>query len=225
MTRMKERDLLRGSDDLLVDFDRAVHVFGEFVTGCRALFDLGPAVTVFGSARFEEDHRYYQLARDTGRAFAEAGYAVITGGGPGVMEAANRGARDAGGVSVGCTIVLPQEQASNPYLDHEIEFDYFFVRKVMLLKYSSAFVCLPGGLGTLDEIFETGTLIQTGKVPDFPIVVMGYEYWQPLRDFLRGTMFTEGTLTEGEVVPFYTDVPADAVAHVRRANGSAGEPA
>jgi uncharacterized protein (TIGR00730 family) len=214
---MKEREFLSRSDDLLLDFDRAVHVFNEFVTGCRALFDLGPAVTVFGSARFGEDHRYYQLARETGRALAEAGFAVITGGGPGIMEAANRGAKDAGGVSVGCTIALPQEQQSNPYLDRELDFDYFFVRKVMLLKYSSGFICMPGGVGTLDEIFETGTLIQTGKMQSFPLVVMGYAYWEPLRTFLRETMFTEGTITEGEVTPFYTDVPDEAVAHIQDA--------
>jgi len=131
------------------------------------------------------------------------------------MEAANRGAKEGGGVSVGCTIVLPHEQKTNPYLDREIAFDYFFVRKVMLLKYSSSFLCMPGGLGTLDEIFETGTLIQTGKVPTFPIVVMGVDYWDPLRAFIRDTMFAEGTLTEGEVVPYYTDSPEEAVAHIR----------
>ena len=214
---MREREFLRGPDDLLVDFDRAVHIFNEFVTGCRALNDLGPAVTVFGSARFDEDHRFYQLARETGRALAEAGYAVITGGGPGIMEAANRGAKEAGGVSVGCTIVLPHEQASNPYLDREIAFDYFFVRKVMLQKYSRAFICMPGGIGTLDEIFETGTLIQTEKLPSFPIVVMGVEYWQPLRNFIRGTMFGEGTITEGEVVPYYSDDVAEVIAHIQAA--------
>ena len=218
MSGMRERELLRGSDDLLVDFDRAVHVFNEFVSGCRALFDLGPAVTIFGSARFDEDHRYYKLARETGRALAEAGFAVITGGGPGVMEAANRGAKEAGGVSVGCTIVLPTEQESNAYLDRVVEFDYFFVRKVMLLKYSCSFICMPGGLGTLDEIFETGTLIQTEKIPNFPIVVMGMEYWQPLRDFIRGNMFGEGTVTEGDVTPFYTDSASEAVAHIRSAH-------
>lgn len=157
---MKEREFLRRPSDLLVDFDRAVHMFNEFVSGCRSLFDLGPAVTVFGSARFDYGHRYYRLARDTGRALAEAGLTVITGGGPGIMEAANRGAKDASGVSVGCNIVLPKEQAPNQYLDRSIRFEYFLVRKVMLLKYSSGFICMPGGLGTLDEIFETGTLIR-----------------------------------------------------------------
>jgi len=223
MTNMRERDFLRGPDDLLVDFDRAVHIFNEFVTGCRALFDLGPAVTVFGSARFDEEHRYYALARETGHALAKAGFAVITGGGPGVMEAANRGAKEAGGVSVGCTIVLPAEQEPNPYLDRVIEFDYFFVRKVMLLKYSSSFICMPGGLGTLDEIFETGTLIQTEKVPTFPIVVMGTDYWQPLRDFIRGNMFGEGTVTEGEVTPFYTDSPGEAVSYIQSEYENGGD--
>jgi uncharacterized protein (TIGR00730 family) len=212
---MKDRELLSTSDDLLVDFDRGVRMFNEFVRGCRGLHDLGPAVTVFGSARFGEDHRYYKLARETGRALAEAGFAVITGGGPGIMEAANRGAREGGGESVGCTIVLPEEQEPNPYLDRQIEFDYFFVRKMMLRKYSQSFVCMPGGIGTMDEIFETGTLVQTRKVPAFPIVVMGYAYWEPLRTFLRTTMFGEGTLTEGEVVPHYTDDPAQAVACIR----------
>jgi len=214
---MRDRELLSRSDDLLVDFDRGVRMFNEFVRGCRALYDLGPAVTVFGSARFGEDHAYYQLARDTGRALAEAGYAVITGGGPGIMEAANRGAQEGGGESVGCTITLPDEQAANPYLDRCIEFEYFFVRKLMLRKYSRSFVCMPGGIGTMDEIFETGTLIQTRKVPAFPIVVMGYSYWEPLRQFLRTTMFDHGTLREGEVVPHYTDDPAEAVALIQGA--------
>jgi uncharacterized protein (TIGR00730 family) len=213
---MKEREFLRRPSDLLVDFDRAVHMFNEFVSGCRSMFDLGPAVTVFGSARFEEGHRYYQLARDTGRALAEAGLTVITGGGPGIMEAANRGARDASGESVGCNIVLPREQAPNEYLDRSIRFDYFFVRKVMLLKYSSGFICMPGGLGTLDEIFETGTLIQTGKIPNFPVVIMGTEYWRPLRRFIRETMFAEGTVTEGEILPLWTDSPSEAVEHIKR---------
>ena len=215
---MKEQEFLRRADDLLIDFDRAVQIFNEFVTGCRSLFDLGPAVTVFGSARFDEDHRYYQLARDTGRALAEAGFAVITGGGPGVMEAANRGAKEAGGVSVGCNIVLPHEQEGNPYVDRSIDFDYFFVRKVMLLKYSSGYVCMPGGLGTLDEIFETTTLIQTGKAPDFPIVVMGTDCWQPLRDFLHDRFLREGTVAEGEIQAFWTDSPDEAAAHIKDQN-------
>lgn len=214
---MPERDLLQRADDLDVDLQRAHHMFDEFLAGCRSLHSVGRAITVFGSARFGEDHRYYRLARETGRALAEAGYTVITGGGPGIMEAANRGAREAGGSSVGCTIRLPREQATNAYLDREIGFDYFFVRKVMLLKYSSGFVCMPGGVGTLDEIFETATLIQTGKAPRFPLVVMGKEFWAPLRAFIRETMFKEGTIVEGEVVPMFTDSPAEAVECIQNA--------
>ena len=209
-----ERALLHGADDLLVDFDRAVHVFNEMVAGCRTLFDLGKVVTVFGSARFDEDHRYYDLARRLGRKLAEAGYTVMTGGGPGVMEAANRGAKEAGGLSVGCNVVLPHEQSANPYLDRVITFDHFFVRKVMLVKYSSAFVALPGGFGTLDEVFETATLIQTGKMHRFPILIMGGEYWSPLLDFVRTTMIAEGTIGEKEVDLILTDSPDEAVRRI-----------
>lgn len=209
-----EEAWLRGPDDLLVDFDRAFHVFQEFVRGCRGLYDLGPSVTVFGSARFPEDHRYYALARATGRRLAEAGYAVVTGGGPGIMEAANRGAKEGGGQSVGCNVHLPKEQAPNPYLDRTLSFDYFFVRKVMLVKYSSAFVLMPGGLGTLDEIFETATLIQTGKIRRFPLVAMGTEYWGPILSTLGDQALRAGTISEGEIAIFSTDSPEEAVAHI-----------
>jgi uncharacterized protein (TIGR00730 family) len=215
--RKADEALLRGSDDLLVDFDRGFRMFQEFVTGCRALYDIGPAVSVFGSARFDESHRYYRLARDLGRELAQRGYAVITGGGPGIMEAANRGARDGGGLSVGCNIILPHEQAPNPYLDRMVDFDYFFVRKVMLVKYSSGFVLMPGGFGTLDEIFETVTLVQTGKIRHFPIVAMGRDYWQRMLDFISETMFREGAAAEGEVGGFLvTDSVAEAVDHIER---------
>ena len=214
---LSEEALLRGSDDLLADFDRAYRMFQEFVGGCRALFDLGPTVTVFGSARFAETHRYYQLARELGGALARRGYAVMTGGGPGIMEAANRGARENGGRSIGCNIVLPHEQKPNPYLDRTIDFDYFFVRKVMLVKYSLGFVLMPGGYGTLDEIFETATLVQTGKIRRFPIVAMGRDYWQGLFDFISQTLFHEGAAEEGEVGGFLiTDSVEEAVAHIDR---------
>jgi uncharacterized protein (TIGR00730 family) len=209
--------LLRKSDDLLEDFDRAFRMFQEFVGGCRALFDVGLAVTVFGSARFDENHRYYRLARELGRELARRRYAVVTGGGPGIMEAANRGAREGGGQSIGCNIILPHEQKPNPYLDRTISFDYFFVRKVMLVKYSVGFVLMPGGYGTLDEIFETVTLVQTGKIRRFPIVAMGSEYWQPLLDFISETMFREGAAEPGEVGGFIvTDSVAEAVDHIDR---------
>ena len=211
---LPEAELLRGSDDLLADFDRGVMVFKEFVTGCRNLYDIGTAVTVFGSARFDENHRYYELARQLGRELAGAGYTVLTGGGPGIMEAANRGAQEAGGLSVGCNISLPHEQVPNAYLDRCIEFDHFFVRKVMLVKYSSAFVFMPGGFGTLDEMFETITLIQTGKMEHFPLVAMGQDYWDELLDFVRKRMLREKTINDGEVAVFGTDSPSVAVSHI-----------
>jgi uncharacterized protein (TIGR00730 family) len=222
-----EEAWLRGPDDLLVDFDRAFRIFQEFVRGCRALYDLGPAVTVFGSARFAEQHRYYQLARAVGRSFAEAGYAVVTGGGPGIMEAANRGAREAGGLSVGCNIRLPREQRPNPYLDRVLSFEYFFVRKVMLVKYSSAFVVMPGGLGTLDELFEAATLIQTGKIRRFPVVAVGLDYWGPVLATLGEQALAAGTISEGELALFSTDRPEEAVAHVQavsRGNAASAGP-
>jgi uncharacterized protein (TIGR00730 family) len=209
--------LLRGSDDLLADFDRGFRMFKEFVGGCRALHDIGPAVTVFGSARFDESHRYYRLTRELGRELARRRYAVVTGGGPGVMEAANRGAREGGGLSVGCNIVLPHEQQPNAYLDRSLSFDHFFVRKVMLVKYSLGFVLMPGGYGTLDEIFETVTLVQTGKIRRFPIVAMGRSYWQSMLDFISQTLFREGTAAEGEVGGFLvTDSVSEACEHIDR---------
>lgn len=213
---LADQELLRGSDDLLVDFERGVKVFHEFVTGCRALHDIGLAVTVFGSARFDESHRYYRLASSVGRQLARAGYSVVTGGGPGIMEAANRGAREGGGMSVGCNIILPREQEPNAYLDRCVEFDYFFVRKVMLLKYSCGFIFMPGGFGTLDEIFETATLTQTGKMRRFPMVAMGTEYWQPLLDFARESMLREGTIDEDEIDLLLTNSPEEAVSYIDR---------
>lgn len=210
-----EEEFLRGADDLLVDFDRAVKVFNEFVTGCRGLNELGPAVTVFGSARFKEDHRYYQMARELGRNLAEKGFAVITGGGPGIMEAANRGAKEAGGVSVGCNIALPMEQNINPYVDITIDFDYFFVRKVMLVKYSSGFVFMPGGIGTMDEMFETLTLVQTRKMQAFPCVAMGEGFWKPMLDFARESMVREGTISPGEVDVEISNSPAHVSNYIR----------
>jgi hypothetical protein len=169
-------------------------------------------VTVFGSARFKEDHRYYGLAREVGRELARAGFTVMTGGGPGIMEAANRGAREMGGRSVGCNIELPAEQRPNHYLDRWVTFRHFFVRKVMLVKYSYAFIALPGGFGTLDEIFETMTLVQTGKIKEFPIVLMVRDFWQPLVDFLKTRPLAEGTIGPGDLERLtVTDSPAEAV--------------
>jgi hypothetical protein len=160
---------LEGPQKRSIEFVRAVKIFCEFMRGFRALHFVGPCVTVFGSARFTERHPYYKVARECGIELAKAGFTVMTGGGPGIMEAANRGAKEIGGRSIGCNIELPQEQKPNVYLDHWVTFRHFFVRKVMLVKYSYAFIALPGGFGTLDEIFETATLIQTAKISRFPL--------------------------------------------------------
>jgi uncharacterized protein (TIGR00730 family) len=177
----------------------ALRIFWEIMRGFRTLHFVGPCVTVFGSARFKEGHPYYELAREIGGRLAGAGFTVMTGGGPGIMEAANRGAKEAGGRSVGCNIELPQEQHPNPYLDHWITFKHFFVRKLMLVKYSYAFVALPGGFGTLDEIFETATLVQTGKIPDFPLVLIGRKFWEPLLEFMESRLVVEETIDQADM--------------------------
>jgi uncharacterized protein (TIGR00730 family) len=188
----------------------------EFFYGFRNLHFIGPCVTIFGSARFKENHRYYELAREVGAAAANLGFTVITGGGPGVMEAANRGAKEVGGRSIGCNIILPFEQHHNPYLDLMLEFRYFFVRKVMLVKYSYAFVVLPGGVGTMDELFEALTLIQTRKTLDFPVVLMGKDYYAPLIAFF-GDMVKAGTISEADLRLFMiTDFVDEAMAHIEQ---------
>ncbi|MBK7404913.1 MAG: TIGR00730 family Rossman fold protein [Phycisphaerales bacterium] len=212
-----ERRFLAGPRSRREELARSVRIFAEYIKGFRALHFTGPCVTVFGSARFSEDHAYYKMAREVGRRLAEAGFAVMTGGGPGVMEAANRGAKEAGGYSIGCNIQLLHEQNPNPYLDKFVEFHYFFIRKVMLVKYSDAFVVLPGGFGTMDELFEVGTLIQTGKVEKFPVVVMGKDFWRKLGEFLHDTMVPEGTIDAVDLQLFsVTDDPLDAVERVCR---------
>jgi uncharacterized protein (TIGR00730 family) len=208
---------LRGPQPRRFELGRAIAIFRELIYGFRKLHFVGPCVTVFGSARFDEHHRYYQMGRLVGRYLAESGFTVMTGGGPGIMEAANRGAKDVGGRSLGCNIVLPREQKPNPYVDTWIDFEHFFVRKLMLIKYSYAFICLPGGFGTLDELFEVLTLIQTGKVEDFPVALMGTDYWRPLLEQVR-RMVGEKTIDPidldkliisddpGQVVSAVTDV-------------------
>lgn len=190
---------LEGPQNRTSELFRAVRIFFEFMRGFRALHFVGPCVTVFGSARFAESHRYYELARQCGAELAKAGFTVMTGGGPGIMEAANRGAKEVGGRSIGCNIELPKEQKPNLYLDRWITFRHFFVRKVMLVKYSYAFIALPGGFGTLDEIFETATLIQTAKIRGFPLVLMVREFWQPLLDFLAARMVKEQTIDRADL--------------------------
>ena len=213
----EEGRFLAGPRSRLEEIRRAFGIWWEFLRGVRALHFVGPCVTVFGSARFTEDHPYYGLAREVGGRLARAGFTVMTGGGPGIMEGANRGAREAGGRSIGCNIQLPHEQRPNPYLDLFVEFPHFFVRKVMLVKYSYAFIALPGGFGTLDEIFETVVLIQTGKIQHFPVVLMGSDYWTPLLTFVRDTMLPARTLSpEDPGILTVTDDPAQAVETILR---------
>ncbi|WP_182899983.1 TIGR00730 family Rossman fold protein [Microbispora sp. H10830] len=191
---------------------RVLRIQSEFVEGFGALADLPPAVTVFGSARTGPDTPEYELGVKVGAALAKAGYAVITGGGPGVMEAANRGALEAGGVSVGLGIELPHEQRLNDYVDLGIEFRYFFVRKTMFVKYASGFVALPGGFGTLDELFEALTLVQTRKVTSFPVIMMGVSFWSPLIDWIRDTLLATGKVSPQDVeLVSVTDDPDEAV--------------
>jgi uncharacterized protein (TIGR00730 family) len=187
-----------------------VAVLGDFLRGLRALHFVGPCVTVFGSARTPETDPSYQLARRMGAAIAELGFTVMTGGGAGIMEAANRGAKDVGGRSVACNIELPQEQKANPYLDRFVTMRYFFVRKTLLVKYSYAFVVMPGGFGTLDEMFEALTLIQTGKLRDFPVILMGEEYWSPQVAMIR-KMAETGMISPDDLDLFHvTDSVAEA---------------
>lgn len=179
--------------------------------GFRKLGNLGPAVTIFGSARFKPEERYYELSRMTGSAFARAGFTVLTGGGPGAMEAANRGAHEAGGPTYGLNIILPHEQKPNPYVKDSFKFNYFFVRKVMLVKYSCAFIAMPGGLGTLDELFEAATLIQCQKIGPFPLILVGQEFWSGLREFVA-FMASQGVFTPEEVgFSRIVDTPEEAV--------------
>jgi uncharacterized protein (TIGR00730 family) len=186
----------------------------DFLRGFRTLAFVGPCVTVFGSARFKEGTEFYELARAVGRRLVRLGFTVMTGGGPGVMEGANRGAREAGGVSVGCNIELPFEQYPNAYLDRWVICHYFFVRKVLLLKYSYAFVVLPGGFGTLDELTEALTLIQTGKIAQFPVVLMGREYWTPFLDTCQ-RMIEAGTISPRDLdLMLVTDSVDEAMAHI-----------
>ena len=191
---------------------RVLRIQGEFVHGINALAEVGAAIAVFGSARFGQDHPMYESARAMGRALAEAGFAVITGGGPGVMEAANRGAREAGGLSIGCNIELPFEQDHNRYANLSINFRYFFVRKTMFVKFSTGFVIFPGGYGTLDELFEALTLVQTRKIKRFPIVLFGSSYWKGLLDWVEQTQLAEGTISRADLDLL---VVTDSIEHAR----------
>jgi uncharacterized protein (TIGR00730 family) len=213
----RERSFLTQNRSAERETARLKRITAEFERGFKRLGKLGPAVTVFGSARFKPGHPYYELAREVGRELALAGFTTITGGGPGAMEAANRGAHEAGGPSYGLNILLPHEQSANPYVDESVEFQYFFVRKVMLVKYSLAYIVVPGGLGTLDELYEAATLIQCGKIGPFPLILLGREFWQGMKDFLL-FMVEQGVFDAKEVgFARIVDSPAEAVEMVVRA--------
>ncbi|MGZ5552497.1 MAG: LOG family protein [Chthoniobacterales bacterium] len=207
--------MLEGPHSRFDEFITLLRVMRDFLRGFRVLHFVGPCVTVFGSARIGADHPSYKMAREMGAAIARLGFTVMTGGGPGIMEAANRGAKEVGGRSVGCNIQLSSEQAPNEYLDRCVTMHYFFVRKALLVKYSYAFVVMPGGAGTLDELFEALTLIQTGKIKNFPIVVMGTDYWLELLAFIQ-KMARLGMISEPDLSLIYaTDSVAEAIEHIR----------
>ena len=213
-----ERLLAKDQDADWVHSDpwRVMRIQSEFVEGFGALAELGPAISVFGSARSTTDSVEYRLGEEVGRLLVEAGYAVITGGGPGVMEAANKGACEAGGVSVGLGIELPFEQGMNEWVDLGVNFRYFFARKTMFVKYALGFIVLPGGFGTMDELWEALTLVQTGKVSSFPIILVGTEYWQGLLDWARDQMVAAGTISAADLdLIQLVDTPEDAVARVQ----------
>jgi len=206
---------LEGPQSRWEEFKFTIRVLIEFIRGFRALHFAGPCVTIFGSARFKEDHPDYQKARELGSAIAKLGFTIMTGGGPGIMEAANRGAREVGGRSMGCNITLPMEQTHNPYLDSWVNIDYFFVRKVLLVKYSYAFVVMPGGFGTLDEFFEAITLIQTKKISKFPIVLFDKEFHKELMEHIE-KMKIESTISPEDLdLYLFTDSVEEAVEHIR----------
>jgi uncharacterized protein (TIGR00730 family) len=216
--KITEPSLLAGRDTRFTEFRRVIRIAWEFVRGFRTLHFIGPSVTVFGSARFKADHPHYDMARRLGAELARQGLTVMTGGGPGIMEAANRGAHETGGRSVGAGITLPQEVGINPYVHTSITFYYFFVRKVMLVKYSYAFFILPGGLGTLDEMMEALTLIQTKKLKRFPVILMGRDYWKGLIDWLRETQTNFSTLDLHDLDSLIiTDDPKEAAEFAARA--------
>ena len=215
---LERRPAAEGRPDF-VDSDpwRALRILSEFVEGFDALAAVGPAVTIFGSARFAADSATYELARTIARKLAQRGFAIITGGGPGIMEAANRGCKEAGGLSIGCNIELPHEQGLNAYVDLGVEFKYFFARKTMFVKYADAFVILPGGFGTLDELFEALTLIETGKIRDFPVILVGTEYWAGMIDWLRRTQLKAGAISQADLdILKLTDDPDEVVEIVLR---------
>lgn len=214
--REKERLFLAGPRSRIKELLSIVRISWEFLRVFRVLHFVGPCVTVFGSARFSEGHKYYELTRKISFKLAEMGFTVMTGGGPGLMEAANQGAKEAGGISVGCNILLPFEQSTNPYLDHCITVKYFFIRKVALVKYSYAFIVMPGGFGTLDELFEALTLIQTKKISNFPVVVFGKEYWRHLSKLLESMAKAQSISKEDLKLLLITDSIEEAIEYISK---------
>jgi uncharacterized protein (TIGR00730 family) len=216
-----EKRFLEGPRSRGSELFRAIQIFIELIRGFRTLHFVGPCITVFGSARYTEDQPYYRMARELGGELANRGFTVMTGGGPGIMEAANRGAKEGGGCSVGCNITLPREQSPNPYLDRWFEFKYFMVRKFMLAKYSYGFVAMPGGFGTLDELFGVLTLIQNGKMDNYPVVLMGTDYWKPLRELIERTLIEGKTIDPADArLILFTDSPKEAAEHLQRVASS-----
>ena len=212
----QETIFLEGPQSRWKEFTFLLKVVREFIRGLRKLHFVGPCVTVFGSARFGEDHPYYRLAREMGREISKLGFTVMTGGGPGIMEAANRGAKETGGLSIGCNIVLPMEQKPNAYLDHWVDIHYFFVRKTLLSKYSYGFVVMPGGYGTLDEFFEALTLIQTGKFQKFPVVLMGKEYHKDLHQHILHMVHKKTIDGSDRELFLLTDSVEEAINHLNK---------
>ncbi|MBK8367265.1 MAG: TIGR00730 family Rossman fold protein [Bacteroidetes bacterium] len=212
----EEKKFLDGPRSRWAELKYAFSVFHQLIVGFRKLHFIGPCVTVFGSARFKEDHAYYKLTREVSARIADLGFAIMTGGGPGIMEAANRGAKDVDGLSIGCNIVLPKEQIHNAYLDTFVTLDYFFVRKELLRKYSFAFIVMPGGFGTLDEFFEALTLVQTHKTEKFPIVIMGVDFHKSLIEHIM-KMAQEQTINQEDLqLILFTDSVEEAVNHIQK---------
>ena len=217
MAQSNDKNFLATERSLADEIRDSHKTLADLWQGISAFQSIKNCVTVYGSARFKEGHPYYELARSMGKALAENGFTVMTGGGPGVMEAANRGAKEGGGPSFGCNIVLPFEQKLNPYVDKKVEFEFFFTRKVILRKNSIAYVLMPGGFGTMDEIFEVLTLIQTGKLPARPVVCMGTDYWKHLGTFLRATMLEAGTISPADIeLAFVTDDVQEAIDYIQQ---------
>jgi uncharacterized protein (TIGR00730 family) len=217
MIRSNDQQYLSTNRSIADEIRDSHKALSDLWEGIRLFSTIKNCVTVYGSARFKEDHHYYQLARRMGEALALNGFSVMTGGGPGVMEAANRGAKEGGGTSLGCNIHLPFEQRLNPYVDIKAEFEFFFTRKVILRKNSVAYVLMPGGFGTMDEIFEVLTLLQTGKLPPRPVVCMGKHYWQHMQRFLWETMLDMGTISPSDMnLAFLTDDPSEGVDYIKK---------